>query len=294
MAVNESLSAYSTTAASNTPSGSDNIGTELDDHLRDIKRNIRRVATQRPGPSAPSDNLKGSLWLDTSGSASDISVLKISNGSQLWATMFTFNESAGTGYSPADPSSFVSTATTLTAGTGISGGGTLAASRSFSLANFTTQISATATWTLGGGSFTTDPYGRVISASSGHSPATAAEMEDRSSTAVYVTPAYAHQHLGTAKFWVAFDGSGTASVTQSYNVSSVVRSATGIYTVNFSTGFANTGYSPVTSVIDHANGRHAYIAAKATGSCQIVTRNSADVVADTGAVNVVGFGYHAT
>lgn len=41
MAVNEALSALSTTAASNTPAGTDSVGTDLDDHLRDIKKNIR-------------------------------------------------------------------------------------------------------------------------------------------------------------------------------------------------------------------------------------------------------------
>lgn len=51
MAVNEALSALSTTASSNTPAGTDNIGTELDDHLRDIKKNVR-YASNLPAQAA--------------------------------------------------------------------------------------------------------------------------------------------------------------------------------------------------------------------------------------------------
>lgn len=45
MAVNEALNALSTTAASNTPAGTDSVGTDLDDHIRDIKKNIKYSAT---------------------------------------------------------------------------------------------------------------------------------------------------------------------------------------------------------------------------------------------------------
>ena len=42
MAVNETLASYDTaTPANNTPAGTDSIGTNLDDHLRDMKKNIR-------------------------------------------------------------------------------------------------------------------------------------------------------------------------------------------------------------------------------------------------------------
>lgn len=44
MAVNESITdSYTTVAASNTPAGSDSIGSDLDDHLRDMKKNIKVV-----------------------------------------------------------------------------------------------------------------------------------------------------------------------------------------------------------------------------------------------------------
>lgn len=46
MSVNETISAYSTTASGNTPTGTSNIGTDLDDHLRDVKKNIRVLSDE--------------------------------------------------------------------------------------------------------------------------------------------------------------------------------------------------------------------------------------------------------
>ena len=45
MAVSETLSAYSTTANNNTPAGTDTVGPDLDNHLRDIKKNIKVAVT---------------------------------------------------------------------------------------------------------------------------------------------------------------------------------------------------------------------------------------------------------
>ena len=46
-----------------------------------------------------------------------------------------------------------------------------------------------------------------------------------------------------AKAWVHFDGSGTVSVRDSLNVSSITDDGTGQYDINFSTNFANTNYT---------------------------------------------------
>lgn len=85
MAVNEDISAYSTAAASNAPAGTDTVGPDLDDHLRDIKKNLRLVAETAQGPTAPSA-FRGRLWIDTSGTASSKLLLKIHDGS-AWATL---------------------------------------------------------------------------------------------------------------------------------------------------------------------------------------------------------------
>lgn len=47
---------------------------------------------------------------------------------------------------------------------------------------------------------------------------------------------------GSAKAWVNFNGQSGASIRSSYNVSSVTRTGTGQYTVNFTNAFANTNY----------------------------------------------------
>ena len=51
---------------------------------------------------------------------------------------------------------------------------------------------------------------------------------------------------GSAKAWVNFDGT-TGTRRASYNVSSVTRSSTGIYIVNFTTALADANYSSVVS-----------------------------------------------
>jgi hypothetical protein len=47
---------------------------------------------------------------------------------------------------------------------------------------------------------------------------------------------------GIAKAWVNFNGS-TAAIRGSFNVSSVTRTATGTYTINFTTAMPDTNYS---------------------------------------------------
>ena len=47
---------------------------------------------------------------------------------------------------------------------------------------------------------------------------------------------------GSAKAWVNFNGS-TAAIRASFNVSSVTRTATGTYTINFTTAMPDTNYT---------------------------------------------------
>jgi hypothetical protein len=49
---------------------------------------------------------------------------------------------------------------------------------------------------------------------------------------------------GSARAFVNFNGITTATIRQSYNVSSVTRNSTGDYTINFTNAFANTNYTP--------------------------------------------------
>lgn len=71
MAVNEDVSAYSNAAASNTPAGGDTVGPDLDNHLRDMKKNIRQVAENFITVS--DENFKGRIKSTTSGTTHTIS-----------------------------------------------------------------------------------------------------------------------------------------------------------------------------------------------------------------------------
>ena len=42
-------------------------------------------------------------------------------------------------------------------------------------------------------------------------------------------------YLGMAKAWLVYNGTGTPSVTSSFNISSVTYNSTGNYTLNFTT-----------------------------------------------------------
>ena len=53
-------------------------------------------------------------------------------------------------------------------------------------------------------------------------------------------------YLGMAKAWVQFVGS-SATINGSFNVSSITRSGTGLYTVNFTTAMPNANYAAVIS-----------------------------------------------
>ena len=47
---------------------------------------------------------------------------------------------------------------------------------------------------------------------------------------------------GIPKAWVSFTGS-TGTITKSFNISSVTRSGTGAYTINFTTAMVDNGYT---------------------------------------------------
>lgn len=114
--------------------------------------------------------------------------------------------------------------------------------------------------------------GTAVVSSTSLSAATQAEMESASSTAVYVSPARAQFHPSASKAWVSFDGTGTLSVQESYNVSSVTDLGTGDYRINFSPSFANTTYA--TCVGASWTGSSPYISVwrilnKTTSSCNV-------------------------
>ena len=68
--------------------------------------------------------------------------------------------------------------------------------------------------------------------------------------------------------WVSFTGS-TASIRSSFNVSSVTRSSTGAYTVNFTSAFVDANYSVAGSVTASYGGAAMGTTSITTSSLQI-------------------------
>jgi len=74
---------------------------------------------------------------------------------------------------------------------------------------------------------------------------------------------------GIASAWVYFDSGGAIAGT-AFNVSSVTRNSTGVYTVNFTTAMSSANYA-VIACAGNSNNSNAMVnaSANATGSCQV-------------------------
>lgn len=85
---------------------------------------------------------------------------------------------------------------------------------------------------------------------------------------------------GSAKAWVNFNGtptSGSATIRASYNVSSVTINGTGLYTVTFTTAFADTNYTTV-----GAASRYAYSTSSYASNFHAATISSSQVYLQIG------------
>ena len=98
----------------------------------------------------------------------------------------------------------------------------------------------------------------------------------------------------TAKAWVNFNGTGTVSIRDSFNVSSITDNGTGLYRVNFTTNMANANYAVVTSgsrdLPESSRCFPANIDQIATGSFDISTHNDGSSSVDWELVPCVVFG----
>ena len=67
---------------------------------------------------------------------------------------------------------------------------------------------------------------------------------------------------GRAKAWVHWDGSGTVSILDDFNVSSITDNATGDYTINLSNAMSNDNYAYVFGAQYNSNTREMVIQVK--------------------------------
>lgn len=124
------------------------------------------------------------------------------------------------------------------------------------------------------------------------------------STAVAVTPAVQQNHPSAVKAWASFFWNGTTvTKSDSYNIGTITRNATGDYTINFTTAFANSGYvmsgsassSGAANVQAVVNWASASLSSgptlKSTTQARILTGNASSGIAlDFGEANVVFYG----
>jgi len=85
---------------------------------------------------------------------------------------------------------------------------------------------------------------------------------------------------GSAKVWVSYNGTGTAAIRESLNVSSLTDNATGQHTVSYTNNFAASGeYSIAACAVDEGTAGgdfHGYYqTVPAVGSFRLVTMQSA-------------------
>ena len=74
------------------------------------------------------------------------------------------------------------------------------------------------------------------------------------------------------KAWVNFDGTGTISIRDNFNVSSITDGGTGVYTANFSNSMSNNDYTSVVSTGNNDKGRYGIMIDsdnKTTSACKI-------------------------
>ena len=97
---------------------------------------------------------------------------------------------------------------------------------------------------------------------------------------------------GRAKAWVNFNGSGTVSIRDSFNVSSITDNAQGDFSVNFTTAMANANYAASLATGDTDDyDRFASIHSYTSSSLRMFTiNNDSNVLRDTDNNHVIVFG----
>lgn len=123
--------------------------------------------------------------------------------------------------------------------------------------------------------------------------ATQAEMEAGTSTSAPVTPSVAQYHQAAAKAWARVTITGTSpALSRSYNCSSVTRTSTGTYAIQFTTAFSDTNYAFL-ATCDNPSAIwmvQQNSTAPTTTACTFIALNTSGTATDPGRFSVVFFG----
>jgi len=101
---------------------------------------------------------------------------------------------------------------------------------------------------------------------------------------------------GQAKAWISFDGTGTAAILASFNITSLVDNGTGDYTVTWDTDFSSITYSVVGMAENDSSGaRGHYVGkrsgtAKTVGAIRVTVREDQGLLVDDGDVSLAAYG----
>lgn len=292
MAVDEAVSAYSTTANSNTPQGTDAVGPDLDNHLRDIKKNIKIIGENFKSQSS-GFGIPGALRVDPSASPTWTLSLR---GLSASITLFDIDESAGLAdayIGGAAPGPFLkgfageSTASaraTVMGPLGATAGETGTASAQLRFMGATIGAAA--------------GQGSAASAQSslGLAYATSTEMQSASATNRVASPGNIVDHPAAAKAWAVIDGSATASIGSAYNISGATRSAEGVYKISWTTPFATDRYAVMLAqeaITSSTFSRQMSVSAgsQSAGGVQVVSANAANNTKDDAPrFHIIAFG----
>jgi hypothetical protein len=101
---------------------------------------------------------------------------------------------------------------------------------------------------------------------------------------------------GSAKAWVNFNGIPTIAIRASYNISSITRTATGQYTVNFTNAMPDANYAPFGSA-DFLGGANPIVSISdylysnppTTTSCKLFVRDNYGNYQDVAGIYVAIF-----
>lgn len=100
---------------------------------------------------------------------------------------------------------------------------------------------------------------------------------------------------GTAKAWVNFNGTGTVSIRNDFNVTSITDNGVGDYTINFTSAMPDTNYATVGTAAALATGgvtgvlfEQSITSAPTTSAVRVQTKQGATFV-DTTYINVAIF-----
>jgi hypothetical protein len=216
MAVPTRITDISTTAASNSPSGSESVGTSLDDFLRAIQTVYRLDLASKGADIATASTTDlgavGGLFHDLTGTTTQTGFGTVAAG--IWKIVK---------WEGASTLTHNSTSLILPGG-----------------ANITTADGDIGIFiSEGSGNWRCVTY---IPAATAPIAATQAEQETGTTLTRLVTPGRQHFHQSAAKAWGVVTGGGVLSA--GYNCS-VARDTTGTYTVTFSTALSSADYTVI-------------------------------------------------